>query len=230
MDVKANYEEVLDKVAAACTRSGRNPEDVTVVVVTKYVSPERVEKAIAAGVEHFGESRSEGLAAKLTAVETPVHWHFIGRLQSRKVKEVVHECDVIHSLDRLSLAREINKRYKREKPIPCMVQVNVSGEETKAGVTPAELESFVRSLSSCEHIQVAGLMTMAPHVEDPEDVRPYFKQLHSLRAHIQNLHLPHAPCHHLSMGMSNDYEQAVEEGATFIRLGTSIVGSEVSHG
>ncbi|MBB6449375.1 hypothetical protein HNR44_001324 [Geomicrobium halophilum] len=227
MNIKENVDEIIEKVAAACERSERELDEVTIMTVTKYVSPERVDKAIEAGVEHFGESRSEGLLAKREAIQTPVYWHFIGRLQSRKVKEVVHNCDVIHSLDRLSLAKEINKRYQREKPMSCMVQVNVSGEETKAGVSPEELEEFVRSLQSYEHIQVSGLMTMAPHVDDPEEVRPYFKKMRALRDKIQTLNLSHAPCHHLSMGMSNDYVQAVEEGATIIRLGTSIVGSEM---
>ncbi|AXF55464.1 YggS family pyridoxal phosphate-dependent enzyme [Salicibibacter kimchii] len=226
MNINENYEAIMTKVTAACERAGRDLEEVTVMAVTKYVSAERVEQAIEAGIKNFGESRHDGLLEKKQAIQAPVHWHFVGRLQSRKVKEVVHECDVIHSLDRPSLAKEINKRYQGETPVACMVQVNVSGEETKAGVTPDELEDFVRSLESYEHIRVTGFMTMAPHAENPEDVRPYFRQLRELRDHIQRLKLPHAPCHHLSMGMSNDFEQAVEEGATIIRLGTSLVGNE----
>ncbi|QQK76723.1 YggS family pyridoxal phosphate-dependent enzyme [Salicibibacter cibarius] len=226
MNIKENYEAIMARVSAACERAGRSPEDVTVMAVTKYVSAERVEKAIAAGVKHFGESRDGGLLEKKQAIKAPVHWHFVGRMQSRKVKEVIHECDVIHSLDRASLAKEINKRYQRETPIDCMVQVNVSGEETKAGVAPDQLENFVRALESYEHIRVAGLMTMAPHTKNPEDVRPYFRQLRELCDDIKRLQLPHAPCQHLSMGMSNDFEQAVEEGATIIRLGTSLVGNE----
>lgn len=226
MDIKENVESVMAKVSAACEWAGRDLQDVSVMAVTKYVSAERVEQAVAAGIKHFGESRSDGLLEKKQTIQTPAHWHFVGRLQSRKVKEVVHECDIIHSLDRTSLAKEINKRYQGETPIACMVQVNVSGEETKAGIAPEELENFVRSLASYEHIQVKGLMTMAPHAENPEDVRPYFRHLRELRDYIQRLKLHHAPCHHLSMGMSNDFEQAVEEGATIIRLGTSLVGNE----
>ncbi|QQK80601.1 YggS family pyridoxal phosphate-dependent enzyme [Salicibibacter cibi] len=226
MNIKENYESIMARVSAACARAGRSSEDVIVMAVTKYVSAERVEKSIAAGVKHFGESRNDGLLEKKHAIKAPVYWHFVGRLQSRKVKEIVHECDVIHSLDRASLAKEIHKRYQGETPIDCLVQVNVSGEETKAGVTPDKLENFVRSLETYEHIRVTGLMTMAPHAKNPEDVRPYFRQLRKLRDDIKRLQLPHAPCHHLSMGMSNDFEQAVEEGATMIRLGTSLVGNE----
>ena len=151
-------------------------------------------------------------------------WHFIGTLQSRKVKEVVEIFDYIHSLDRLSLAKEIEKRAT--KKIKCFIQVNVSGEKTKHGLEPSELIPFVNELQPFSKIEIVGLMTMAPNEDDPENTRPFFRQLKQLQLEVKQLQLDYAPCDELSMGMSNDFQVAIEEGATFIRLGTSLVGNE----
>ncbi|CEI84379.1 YggS family pyridoxal phosphate enzyme [Oceanobacillus oncorhynchi subsp. incaldanensis] len=223
--VKENLMEIQADIEQVARRAGRNKEDINIIAVTKYVTIERAKEALSAGIVHLGENRNEGFLAKFEEIRDSATWHFIGSLQSRKVKDMIHHIDYIHSLDRKSLAKEINKRA--EKTVPCFVQVNVSGEESKHGLDEGEVESFIKDLAAFEHIQVAGLMTMAPHVDNPEETRPLFRKLRLLRDRIKGLGLDYAPCEYLSMGMSNDYEIAVEEGATHIRIGTKLVGSEL---
>ena len=224
MDVRERLATIKKHINAAAEASSRNPERVNVVAVTKYVSVERTKEALDAGLTHFGESRDEGLLKKVEALGSIPSWHFIGTLQSRKVKEVLPFVDYIHSLDRRSLAKEIQKRADRE--INCFVQVNVSGEDSKHGLSLDHTIPFIESLQEFSSIKVIGLMTMAPHTDDRNEIRSVFKQLRELGERIQNLSLSHAPCNELSMGMSNDYEIAVEEGATYVRIGSSLVGNE----
>jgi pyridoxal phosphate enzyme (YggS family) len=195
-----------------------------VIAVTKYVSIERAKEATDAGVQHLGENRDEGLDSKYQEIGETAIWHFIGSLQTRKVKNIIHKVEYIHSLDRLSLAQEINKRASR--PIKCFLQVNVSGEESKHGCSPDDVEGLVTEMESLSNIEIVGLMTMAPFTDNREHIRTCFKQLKVLQQKVQALQLSKAPCQELSMGMSNDYEIAIEEGATFIRIGTSLVGNE----
>ncbi|WP_273834786.1 YggS family pyridoxal phosphate-dependent enzyme [Guptibacillus sedimenti] len=224
MDVRESFTTIKKQINAAAEASSRNPERVNVVAVTKYVSVKRTKEALDAGLTHFGESRDEGLLEKVEALGITPSWHFIGTLQSRKVKEVLPFVDYIHSLDRRSLAKEIQKRADRE--INCFVQVNVSGEDSKHGLSLDHTIPFIESLKEFSSIKVIGLMTMAPHTDDRDEIRSVFKQLRELGERIQNLSLSHAPCNELSMGMSNDYEIAVEEGATYVRIGSSLVGNE----
>ncbi|GAB3067883.1 YggS family pyridoxal phosphate-dependent enzyme [Virgibacillus ainsalahensis] len=222
MNVAANYELIQTKIRQACVKSNRNPEEISIIGVTKYVTIERTKETIDAGIKNLGENRLEGFLEKYNHFTNHAKWHFIGTLQSRKVKEVINKVDVIHSLDRTSLAKEINKRAINR--VDCFVQVNVSGEETKHGLAPEEVISFLEKISDYENVRVVGLMTMAPHVEDNIQIRKIFKQLAELRDSVKNRNLPHAPCEFLSMGMSNDYEIAIEEGATHIRIGSDLVG------
>ncbi|WP_216830858.1 YggS family pyridoxal phosphate-dependent enzyme [Alkalihalobacterium elongatum] len=224
MTVKENLQKIQEEIAAACQRSGRNLNDVKIIAVTKYVTVERTQQALDAGVFHIGENRVEGLLEKTNSINADPVLHFIGSLQSKKVKKVIDHIDYLHSLDRLSLAEEIQKRWSSQEPLKCFVQVNVSGEESKSGLDPNQIISFIHDLSLFPAIQVVGLMTMAPFVENSEETRPVFKQLRLLQQEVQALSLEHAPCTELSMGMSNDYIIAVEEGATFIRIGSSLVG------
>ena len=224
MSVQNNLATIQENIQKACEKSNRNPEDVQIIAVTKYVTVDRAQEAIEAGVSHLGENRAEGFQDKYTAIGDQVHWHFIGTLQSRKVKEIVHKVDFIHSLDRKSLAKEINKRA--EKPISCFVQVNVSGESSKHGLEPDEVSDFIQSLKDYPKINIVGLMTMAPHTDEEEVIRNCFRSLRQLQLEIQQLSLDFAPCQYLSMGMSNDYQIAIEEGATHIRIGSSLVGEE----
>ncbi|MDF2909249.1 MAG: YggS family pyridoxal phosphate-dependent enzyme [Sporolactobacillus laevolacticus] len=226
MKVAENLCQVKSKIEKACERSGRRPEDVTVIAVTKYVSNERAQEAVDSGIFHLAENRKEGLLEKQETIhDDRVTWHLIGTLQTRKVKEIVGKVDYFHALDRLKLANELNKRITEGK-LKCFVEMNISGEESKHGITEAELDDFIDKLAEFDHLQVAGLMTMAPNTEDSDVIRQVFHRLRILRDRIRDRKITYAPCSELSMGMSHDYEIAVEEGATFVRIGTSLVGNE----
>lgn len=195
---------------------------VQIIAVTKEVDVNRTEEAIEAGLVHLGENRPEGLLNKRDSINSAVSWHYIGSLQTRKVKQVIDQIDYLHSLDRLSLAEEIEKRATKQ--VKCFLQVNVSGEESKHGLTKEQALDFVKQLEQFSKIEVVGLMTMAPFTEDETTIRQVFKQLKQLQQEVSQLNIPNVPCTELSMGMSNDYEIAVEEGATFVRIGTALVG------
>jgi PLP dependent protein len=223
--VADNWLRVRRNIERACHKSGRRAEDIRVIAVTKYVDVNRMEETLAAGLMHIGENKAQDIREKWERLNGRGIWHFIGHLQSNKVKYIIDKCAYLHSLDRLSLAKEINKRAKQvDKIMSCFVQVNISGETTKHGLTENEVESFVQQLEQYEHIRAVGLMTMAPHVDNVEESRPVFRRLKSLQLRLRQKGWTHAPLSELSMGMSNDYEVAVEEGATYIRLGSSIVG------
>ncbi|MBW8348618.1 YggS family pyridoxal phosphate-dependent enzyme [Bacillus sp. IITD106] len=222
MKVENKFALIKENIEAACTRANRKKEDVTVIAVTKYVSTERALEAINAGIEHLGENRDDGLTSKWEVLGDRPIWHFIGTLQSRKVRNIIDKVTYIHSLDRLSLAKEIQKRAK--KRIKCFVQVNVSGEDSKHGIAPENVISFIRQLKSFTNIQIVGLMTMAPNTKEETILRDCFRRLKELQEEVKGLNLEYAPCNELSMGMSNDYMIAIEEGATFIRIGTALVG------
>ncbi|MFT8317207.1 MAG: YggS family pyridoxal phosphate-dependent enzyme [Sporolactobacillus sp.] len=226
MTVADNLEKINGEIAEACKRSGRSPKEVTLLAVTKYVSAERAKEALASGIRHLAENRREGLLEKQAAIQDQrVVWHLIGTLQTRKVKDVINRIDYFHALDRLKLAEEIEKRLINTK-LKCFVEVNISGEESKHGILPDELDAFIAELAAFPHIEVAGLMTMAPNTEDADRIRSVFRSLRVCRDRIQAKKLPFAPCRELSMGMSHDYPIAIEEGATFVRIGTALVGNE----
>ena len=224
MDVASNLHNIETRINEAAQRAGRNPGDIKIIAVTKYVTAARAKEAYEAGIRNLGENRSEGILAKREFFDEQPVWHFIGSLQTRKVKSIIDKVNIIHSLDRISLAAEIQKRA--EKPVDCLVQVNVSGEDTKHGIPPQETIEFVKQLASFDKIRIIGLMTMAPLTDNHEVIRQCFKDLKNLQVQIQNLLLPYAPCRELSMGMSNDFEIAVEEGSTMVRIGTALVGNE----
>ena len=224
MEVVRNLQVIQEKIENAAKRAGRNPNDIQIIAVTKYVSTERTIEAIEAGITNIGENRPDGLIAKQEGINERPIWHYIGSLQTRKVKQVINRVDILHSLDRLSLAEEIEKRSTRQ--IDCLVQVNVSGEDTKHGIQPQDATKFVQQLAEFKKIRVLGLMTMAPLTDDEEEIRTCFRKLKELQVMIQKMMLPNAPCTELSMGMSNDYEIAIEEGATMVRIGTALVGNE----
>lgn len=214
--------QLINKKIEDAKKKLQQPQNVTIIAVTKQVSTERAFEAIEAGIVHLGENRPEGLLAKKSEINNQAKWHYIGSLQTRKVKQVINEIDYLHSLDRYSLAEEINKRA--EQPINCFVQVNVSGEQSKHGIKPEEVIQFIKSIEQFDKVRVVGLMTMAPNTEDKSLIRDVFRNLKNLQQEVVKLGLPYAPCHELSMGMSNDYDLAIEEGATFVRIGTALVG------
>jgi PLP dependent protein len=222
MDVASNLQTIKQNISVACKNSNRNPQDITIIAVTKYVTIERTEETIQAGITDIGENRLEGFQEKYHYFKERAKWHFIGTLQTRKVKEIIDQIDVLHSLDRLSLAKEINKRASKQ--IECFVQVNVSQEASKHGLKPEELLPFLEELKAYPKIHVVGLMTMAPHIDDKTKLRSIFRELAQLRLQVQRKQYAYAPCNFLSMGMSNDYSIAIEEGATHVRIGTNLVG------
>jgi PLP dependent protein len=224
MKVVENLIHIKQQIINSCQKVNRAPEEVKLIAVTKYVSVERAQEAVDAGIINLGENRDDGLLKKWDVLGDKPLWHFIGSLQTRKVKNIIDKVEYIHSLDRISLAEEINKRTR--KKIKCLVQVNVSQEESKHGLTPGEVIDFIKNLRPYENIVIEGLMTMAPYTDDVELLRNCFRELRELREEIKNCNLDYAPCTELSMGMSNDFEIAIEEGATMIRIGTALVGEE----
>lgn len=224
MDVASNLAQIQRDIEAACLKGNRNIEDITIIGVTKYVTIERTQELIDAGIDQIGENRAEGFLEKNNHFGDKVNMHFIGTLQSRKVKDIIDQVSIIHSLDRLSVAKQIDSRAS--KPIDCFVQVNVSEESTKHGLSVEGVIPFIKKLSVYKNVNVIGLMTMAPYNDDELEIRKVFKTLVSLREDIQKLNFSYAPCKNLSMGMSNDYTIAIEEGATHVRIGSKLVGSQ----
>ena len=216
-----NLEQIQANIDQAKKRANAL-QQVHIVAVTKEVDVARTQEALEAGLVHLGENRPEGLHTKLEHIKMGAEWHYIGSLQTRKVKQVINNINYLHSLDRISLADEIEKRA--EKKVKCFVQANVSGEESKHGLSKEEVIAFVKQLVSYTKIEVIGLMTMAPNTEDETVIRNVFRELKKLQQEVIALQLENVPCTELSMGMSNDYEIAVEEGATFVRIGTALVG------
>ncbi|WP_339311032.1 YggS family pyridoxal phosphate-dependent enzyme [Paenibacillus sp. FSL M7-0896] len=216
-----------ERVARACAASGRDSSEVKLIAVTKYVSLNTVAAVLEAGLEEIAESRWQDAEPKWNALGHKGIWHFIGHLQTNKVKDVIGKFQYIHSLDRLSLARELhNKAEAAGLDVKVFLQVNISGEDTKFGLAPEAVEDFLREIAPLDRVKVIGLMTMAPHEEDPEATRPVFRGLRELRDRLNLLGLTPEPIQELSMGMSNDFEVAIQEGATRVRLGTVLVGHE----
>lgn len=218
--VKENSQKIEQLLGLSLKKASRQRSEVQVIAVTKSVSSEQATSAIEEGYLHLAENRPEGLELKQKELsDHQVIWHFIGNLQTRKVKKIINNIDYLHALDRLSLAEEIEKRAN--KMVSCFVQVNVTGEETKSGISPNQLDDFIKDLSQYSKIKIVGLMTMAPLDANETVIRSAFAQLRELQESIKRKALPYAPCTELSMGMSKDYTIAVEEGATFVRIGTS---------
>ncbi|WP_342421412.1 YggS family pyridoxal phosphate-dependent enzyme [Paenibacillus sp. FSL E2-0178] len=215
----------LERVAQACAVSGRDVSDVKVIAVTKYVPLDTVAAVLDAGLTEIAESRWQDAEPKWNALGHKGIWHFIGHLQTNKVKDVIGKFEYIHSLDRLSLARELHKKADAAGlDVKVFLQVNISGEDTKFGLPPEAVEGFLKDIAPLSRVKVIGLMTMAPHEEDPELTRPVFRGLRELRDSLNQLALTPEPIQELSMGMSNDFEVAIQEGATRVRLGTVLVG------
>ncbi len=219
--VKENLVEINSQICNSSEESEFNTAP-QVIVVTKYVTIDRAKEAYEAGLKNFGENRIEGFLEKKKHLPDDAIMHFIGSLQTRKVKDIINEIDYLHALDRLKLAKEIEKRA--EHVVKCFVQVNVSGEESKHGMSPDDVIPFIQELKDFKHIEIVGLMTMAPLTEDKIKLRQYFNQLRLLKEKVQSLNLSYAPCTELSIGMSNDFNEAILEGASYVRIGTKLVG------
>lgn len=221
-----NYEKVVENVKNACARSGRNFDDVTIIAVSKTKPLSDVEELLAHGVTEFGENKVQEMVDKYEHVSKPVHWHLIGHLQTNKVKYIVDKACMIHSVDSVHLAKEIEKEAaKKNLVVKILLEVNIAHEESKFGINETEVYDLIDAIKDMPHIHVMGLMTIAPFVENPEDNRIYFRKMYQLSLDIKSKCIDNIDMNVLSMGMTNDYEIAVEEGATMIRVGTAIFGA-----
>jgi pyridoxal phosphate enzyme (YggS family) len=216
-EIRANVDTVRQRIEQACQRSGRPPSEITLVAVTKTVDPPAVAAAFAAGISHFGENRVQEAATKieqLAALTPHPTWHMVGHLQTNKAKKAVEIFDLIQSVDSIKLAEVLSQRTP--KTLPILLEVNIAGEDSKSGFSIDEVAPALEAISGLPNIVIKGLMTIAPLVDDPEEVRPVFRKLRSLRDSLG--------LEHLSMGMTDDFEFAIEEGATMVRIGRAIFG------
>lgn len=223
--LKDNLEKVREKINAACARVGRNPEEVTLVAVSKMKPLSDIETLLETGQMEYGENYVQELCDKYENISKPVHWHMIGHLQTNKVKYIIDKTVLIHSVDSVHLAKQIEKEAaKKNLTAQILIQVNIAEEETKFGLDTDNLIQIIKEISEFPHVHIRGLMTSAPFVADPEENRCYFKKLHELFIDIGRKNIDNVTMDILSMGMTNDYEVAIEEGATMVRVGTGIFG------
>jgi pyridoxal phosphate enzyme (YggS family) len=223
MDLAANLESIRQRIKAACDRSDREPNSVTLLAVAKTHPPEIIRAAAELGLQVFGENKIQEAKAKISMCPGKLRWHFIGHLQSNKVRDAVQLFQMIQSVDSLALAREISKRCEQEaKTMPVLIEVNLAGEASKFGYRPEQLLAELKEINSLPRIEVHGLMTVPPWSPDAENSRPYFRQLRELKLECEQI--LGAPLPHLSMGMSGDFEVAIEEGASIVRIGTALFG------
>lgn len=220
MGLKENKQRLFEEVANVCKGAGRKPKEVTIVAVTKYVDSQTAEELVQAGVQHLGENRVDKFLEKYQALaDYDLTWHLIGSLQRRKVKDVINYVDYFHALDSLKLASEIQKRALH--PIKCFLQVNISGEESKHGFRPDQVEEVVQSLKDFDKLMIVGLMTMAPLGASDSQLAEIFKQTDDLRKFLKGKKIKNMPMEDLSMGMSGDFPIAIQNGSTFVRIGSS---------
>jgi pyridoxal phosphate enzyme (YggS family) len=228
MSIADNLKTVNDRMASAAKHAGRDPSSITLVAVTKTIAVEKIREAIAAGATVLGENRVQEAREKIDVLGPAARWHLIGHLQTNKAKYAVRLFQLIHSVDNLALAQELDKQAaKIGKVQNILIEVNVAGEASKAGMAVKEAPKLVKEAARLEHISIQGLMTMPPFSEDPEESRPYFCVLRELARSIAQENIPGVSMKELSMGMSGDFEVAIEEGATMVRVGTAIFGERV---
>ncbi len=223
--IRENIKVILQKVEAAARKSGRNAEDIKVIAVTKTVDENRIMKAIENGLYDLGENRVQELCDKYEKLDKLCSWHLIGHLQTNKVKYIIDKVKMVHSLDRLELAQEIQKRAEKAgRIVEVLVQVNIAEEDSKFGMEKERVLSFLKEISGFNNIKVKGLMTIAPLAQNPEEIRWVFTELRKLHIDITRENIDNINMDYLSMGMSNDFEAAIEEGSNMVRIGTAIFG------
>lgn len=225
LTIKENLDNILSRIKVAAEKSGRKAEDIKLIAVTKTVDVERIKSVYNYGILDMGENRVQELLDKYDKLDSSCRWHLIGHLQTNKVKYIIDKVEMIHSVDSIELAKEVNTRAaKIGKKINILIQVNVSGEESKFGISPQEVDEFIEMVSKYGNISVKGMMTIAPYAENSESVRDVFRKLYSIYIDIKKKKLDNVTMEYLSMGMSNDFEVAIEEGANIVRIGTDIFG------
>jgi pyridoxal phosphate enzyme (YggS family) len=223
--IKDNLEQIHMNIKKAAQKAKRDEKDITLIAVSKTYPISDIKEAIRLGCKNFGENRVQELTGKISKVEESVNWHLIGHLQSNKVKYIIGKTALIHSVDNMKLAQEIQRQSQKVNTLTdILLEVNVAKEVSKNGVLAEEVMEYVKQISQLSHVRLKGLMTVAPYVQDPEDNRQIFRQLYDLSVDIQKQKFNNISTSLLSMGMSNDYEVAIAEGATMIRIGTSIFG------
>lgn len=220
-----NIEKVRENIRKACEKSGRNIEDITLIAVSKTKPISAIKDALPSGILDYGENKVQELSDKYDELPKDIRWHMIGHLQRNKVKYLVGKVDMIHSVDSLRLAEQIEKEFAK-KDIICniLIEVNMAQEESKFGITAKETEDLICKISQLPHIRIKGLMTIAPYTENAEENRIYFKQMKKLSVDIRDKNIDNVTMDVLSMGMTGDYEVAIEEGSTMVRVGTGIFG------
>jgi PLP dependent protein len=224
MDLEANIEAVRQRLQAACARAGREPGSVTLVAITKGQPPEAVCAAAALGLSLFGENKVQEAKAKIPLCPGRLRWHMVGHLQTNKCRDAVELFEMVQSVDSLRLAEELNQRAEQAaKRLPVLLEVNAVGEASKFGCRPDQLLADLSAINALTRLEIQGLMTVPPWTRDPEDVRPVFRQMRELKGRCESI--LGAPLPHLSMGMSGDFEVAIEEGATMVRIGTALFGA-----
>jgi PLP dependent protein len=225
--IETRVHSVLAKIRSAAAKAGRPVASVRLVAATKMVAIQQIAEGVQAGLSTLGENRVQESLAKIPAFkDSPVQWHFIGQLQRRKVRSVIGLFDLIHSVDSLDLVQEIDRRAgDAGLSQDVLLEVNIGNEPTKAGFRPDDMRQAVIDMTRFSHVRIKGLMTIPPPTADPSAARPYFQKLNELAKRIDALHLPSVKMDELSMGMSNDYEVAIEEGATLVRVGSAIFGA-----
>lgn len=220
-----NLQNVEERIQAACARANRDRNEVTLIAVSKTKPVSMLEEVYAEGIRCFGENKVQELTEKHDKLPSDVKWHMIGHLQRNKVKYIVDKVDLIHSVDSVRLAETIEQEaVKKDVIVPVLVEVNVAEEDSKFGLKVNEVLSIIEEISKFPHIRIKGLMTIAPYVENPEENRPVFARLRKLSVDIAEKNIDNVSVEILSMGMTNDYEIAIEEGATMVRVGTGIFG------
>ncbi len=223
MSIADNIRLLKDKISKAALSVNRDPGEISVIAVSKNASTQMISEAVKAGITQFGESRVQEMMSKYRVLEKSVDWHFIGPLQTNKVKYIIDKVELIHSLDRISLAKEINKRAElNNRLIQVLVQVNLPKESTKSGIYEEDLQSFIEALADYPYIRVKGLMGIGPNTTDEEAIRTCFRRLRIHFENLRNKSFKHIDMEYLSMGMSNDYMIAIEEGANMVRVGRAI--------
>lgn len=229
MNIKENIEEIIKRKNEAALRCGRNPEDITIIAVSKTVDAMKAREAVMGGLENLGENRVQEIMNKYDELQDlQVKWHMIGHLQKNKVKYIIDKVELIHSVESIELAAEINKRSSQHNIISnILIELNIGEEESKFGINEDSVYDFVSSLEQFENIKIMGLMTVAPFCENPEDVRWVFKKMKEIFDKISAMNLKNTQMKYLSMGMTNDFEIAIEEGSNIVRIGTAVFGKRI---
>lgn len=223
--INENISKVRENIVKACEKVGRNPEEVTLIAVSKTKPVSAIEEALLSGTLDYGENKVQELCDKYDVLPKNIRWHMIGHLQRNKIKYLVGKTYLVHSVDSLRLAEQIEKEFAKHNQVcDILVEVNIAQEESKFGINAKETEELIRKIAKFEHVRIKGLMTIAPYTEDPESNRDYFREIKKLSVDIRDKNIDNVSMDVLSMGMTGDYMVAVEEGATMVRVGTGIFG------